>query len=45
MVSYLRGITESAYQSKSLATVSAIRLNIKKLFILPTNNIYVFHSK
>jgi len=45
MVSYLRGVNESIYQSKSLAALSAIRLKAKKFFILPTKHIYVFHSK
>jgi len=45
MVGYLRRITESIYQSKSLAAVSAINFNAKKLLILPTKHIYVFHSK
>jgi len=45
MVSYLRRVTESIYQSKSLAAVSAIRFNAKKLLILPTKHIYLFQSK
>jgi hypothetical protein len=45
MVSYLRRITESIHRSKSLAAVSAIRFNVKKLIIMTTKHIYVFHSK
>ena len=45
MVSYLRRITESIYQFKSLAAVSAVGLNAKKFLILPTKHIYVFHTK
>ena len=45
MVSYLRRVTESIYKSKSLAALSVIRFNAKKLLILSTKHIYVFHSK
>jgi len=45
MVSYLRRVTESIYQSKSLAAVSTVRFNAKKLLFLFTKHIYVFHSK